>query len=290
MTDENIEGKRNKLKAENAEGHFPEDPGFNPKPAFRFQPSNTETQTENMEVHKHPHHVTHRKKWGEYLLEFLMLFLAVFLGFIAENFREHYIEHKREKQFARQLLNDLRKDSVFFSERQKAFDSIFAKEKMIRQLLAHGDISDKNLIEGFTQVFRNFDVNLTNTTFSQMKTSGSLRYIVNTNLTAELQKYYDVMCQEVLEECMVSREYLKDYMLPFYLKHVKAQDIDLINGMFIKSSPAILNRTPESDQELLNITEMYRVVNLGISEQTNKPAAKQANTLIGMIKKEYHLE
>ncbi len=31
-----------------------------------------------MEVHKHPHHVMHKKKWGEYLLEFFMLFLAVF--------------------------------------------------------------------------------------------------------------------------------------------------------------------------------------------------------------------
>jgi hypothetical protein len=43
-----------------------------------------------MEVHKHPHHVAHKKKWSEYLLEFFMLFLAVFLGFIAENVREHY--------------------------------------------------------------------------------------------------------------------------------------------------------------------------------------------------------
>ncbi len=36
-------------------------------------------QIETMEVH-HPHHVMHKKKWGEYLLEFFMLFLAVFLG------------------------------------------------------------------------------------------------------------------------------------------------------------------------------------------------------------------
>jgi len=33
-----------------------------------------------MEVQKHPHHVTHKKKWGEYLLEFFMLFLAVLPG------------------------------------------------------------------------------------------------------------------------------------------------------------------------------------------------------------------
>ena len=28
--------------------------------------SNEKPATENMEVHKHPHHVTHKKKWGEY--------------------------------------------------------------------------------------------------------------------------------------------------------------------------------------------------------------------------------
>src|SRR5437868_8431435 len=74
-------------------------------------------ETENMEVHKHPHHVTHKKKWGEYLLEFLMLFLAVFLGFIAENQREHIVEHQREKKFASRLLSDLRQDSLFFETR-----------------------------------------------------------------------------------------------------------------------------------------------------------------------------
>ncbi len=52
-------------------------------------------ETENMEVHKHPHHVTHKKKWTEYLLEFFMLFLAVFLGFLAENIREDNVERRR---------------------------------------------------------------------------------------------------------------------------------------------------------------------------------------------------
>src|SRR6266540_1738543 len=80
-------------------------------------PINQIQETENMEVHKHPHHVTHKKKWGEYLLEFLMLFLAVFLGFIAENQREHIVEHQREKKFARRLLSDLRHDSLFFETR-----------------------------------------------------------------------------------------------------------------------------------------------------------------------------
>src|SRR6202030_3863953 len=63
-------------------------------------------ETENMEVHKHPHHVTHKKKWGEYLLEFIMLFLAVFLGFIAENVREHLSEKNKAYSLAKSLEND----------------------------------------------------------------------------------------------------------------------------------------------------------------------------------------
>src|SRR4026208_2238411 len=80
-------------------------------------PVNEIQETENMEVHNHPHHVTHKKKWSEYLLEFLMLFLAVFLGFIAENQREHIVEHQREKKFMSRMLSDLRQDSLFFETR-----------------------------------------------------------------------------------------------------------------------------------------------------------------------------
>ena len=73
-------------------------------------------QTENMEVHKHPHHVTHKKKWGEYLLEFFMLFFAVFLGFVAENIRENTVEKHREKQFMVSLVKDLELDTSELSK------------------------------------------------------------------------------------------------------------------------------------------------------------------------------
>src|ERR1700745_3772470 len=68
--------------------------------------------TENMEVHKHPHHVTHKKKWGEYLLEFAMLFLAVFLGFVTENIREASVERHQEKEYMRLMVEDLKKDTA----------------------------------------------------------------------------------------------------------------------------------------------------------------------------------
>ena len=73
---------------------------------------NEEQSIENMEVHKHPHHITHKKKWGEYLLEFFMLFLAVFLGFVAENYRESIVNREKEHHYMQNMVADLKADTA----------------------------------------------------------------------------------------------------------------------------------------------------------------------------------
>jgi len=67
---------------------------------------------ENMEIHKHPHHVTHKKKWPEYLLEFFMLFLAVFLGFLVENYRETLVNKEKEHHYMQNMVADLKADTA----------------------------------------------------------------------------------------------------------------------------------------------------------------------------------
>src|SRR5205085_3996197 len=106
------------------EGRKPQASGNEPKNSelkneqleTKQETSNQQPATEKMEVHKHPHHVTHKKKWGEYLLEFLMLFLAVFLGFLAENLREQTVEHHREKEYVQSLVEDLKSDTLQANE------------------------------------------------------------------------------------------------------------------------------------------------------------------------------
>ncbi|HMC86111.1 MAG TPA: hypothetical protein VKI61_11325, partial [Chitinophagaceae bacterium] len=83
---------------------------------------NTNPEIVNMEVHKHPHHITHKKKWGEYLLEFLMLFLAVFLGFVAENIRETSVEHEREKEYMVSMLEDIKADIPLLDSTEKDWE------------------------------------------------------------------------------------------------------------------------------------------------------------------------
>src|SRR6516225_663533 len=80
-----------------------------------------------MEVHRHPHHVTHKKKWGEYVLEFFMLFLAVFLGFVAENIREHQVESNREVEYIKSLTEDL-DDDIHNLDSMIAFEQTGLKE------------------------------------------------------------------------------------------------------------------------------------------------------------------
>ena len=243
-----------------------------------------------MEVHKHLSDLTHKKKWSEYFLEFFMLFLAVFLGFIAENQREHMIEHQREKEYAKQLLADLRKDSAFFKKRGAIIDSTFEKS-WIRELFEQQQHpTDLEIIRGFLKVFWSFDVSLTNTTFAQMKTSGSLRYIRSSQLISELQRYYDVLSERVITQAAISRSYFDDYLMSWYVKHIKTQDLDGFGDSILNHNTTIIDRMDKTDQEVLNITDTYRLIILSVHERIYKPAVKQADTLISMIKKEYHLE
>ncbi|HEY5369620.1 MAG TPA: hypothetical protein VIJ75_11565, partial [Hanamia sp.] len=87
----------------------------NDEPQISKEPASNK----NMELH-HPHHVTHKKEWHEYLLEFIMLFLAVFLGFVAENIRETSVEHGREKEYARALYDEFYADSITYTHKVNA--------------------------------------------------------------------------------------------------------------------------------------------------------------------------
>ncbi|MDQ6756173.1 MAG: hypothetical protein M3004_04475 [Bacteroidota bacterium] len=157
-----------------------------------IQTTNQKLQTEQMEVHKHPHHVTHKKKWGEYLLEFFMLFLAVFLGFLAENFRVNNVNREIEKHNIESLLRNLEEDkvnlersievnkkrfsyldSLMYLKKSNVEDEIF-KKKFIFYMLKLGYI----------------DYFISNeSTYEQMKSSGTLRLLSHRNVLDSILNY-----------------------------------------------------------------------------------------------------
>jgi hypothetical protein len=217
-----------------------------------------------------------------------MLFLAVFAGFLAENQREHIVEHQREKKFARRLLSDLRQDSVFFEsrirlleERQKAHKQFF--RTMTSPVLA----TDPEVMRGFVpliQIVSSHD--FTTATYNQMKTSGSLRYIDNDLLTTSLQEYYDVFLARVMRDSDGADKFFLESIIPYMTKHFRFQDFRLSNDSSLHIK--LLNRSAESDQELINIMGVW---SSGCDTQLDlqRPARNQMLELIKLIKEEYHL-
>ena len=145
-----------------------------------------------MEVHKHPHHVTHKKKWGEYLLEFFMLFLAVFLGFVAENVREHSIERQHEKEYIRGLVQNLKSDTAQLTltitkniKKRNAWDSLMSLSDVKLALPENARRFYDYFIKGsFTSIFNPSDAALL-----QLKNTGNLRLLTNKNIADSILAY-----------------------------------------------------------------------------------------------------
>ena len=241
-----------------------------------------------MEVHAHTH--TARKKWTHYFWEFLMLFLAVTLGFFVENQREHYIENQREKKFAERLLSDLREDSVFYQRRLKNLEEAKKKQNIFTKVMT-GPIraTDYEVVSAFMPFLHLYDVQATTATYSQMKSSGSLRYIHNDDLTVGIQKYYEILVPRATRQPEWARQFAIESINPYIVKHFKIQDMESIGDSLINRNQVILNRTPASDQELINLMLMYADSQQNLIGMLN-PAIKKDQELIELIKKEYHLK
>ena len=148
-----------------------------------------------MEVHKHPHHVTHTKKWFEYLLEFIMLFLAVYLGFVAENIRENHLNKEKEIEYMHSMIEDLKYDIARVTNNLSMnvmnCDGIDSLRFELRNAIG-GKINANRIYFYYMAYGRNIHRAVTNTSaISQLKSSGSLRLIKNDSLLNDIMDYYE---------------------------------------------------------------------------------------------------
>ncbi len=233
----------------------------------------------------------HSKKWNHYLFDFIMLFLAIIAGFFVDNKREEYMERLKANQFSKQLLTDLRLDSLLFEKRNKDIQSLQPGfDKLLGMLTQDATVENKEVLETLLPLAYVFDFPVTTTTYNQMKSSGALRYIENQELTAHLQDYYDVLLPRSINTANVSLDFYSLNINPFYLKHIRIQDYDSFNDTLINKNPVIIDRTKQTDQELANIMGNYRAL-LKIQVITmNNPALDKIKETIEILKDEYALE
>lgn len=260
---------------------------------------------DNMEVHKHPHHVTHKKKWGEYLLEFIMLFLAVFLGFLAENQREHMVENLRAKEFSKSLLQDLQNDTAAITSQKRSAELYIANADSLLKL-------NKTTLEGrnaaqfsfYTRfIYWTVPVSWNRNTFEQIKNSGGLRYFRNDVLLKKILEY-DAIVNDINSEADANK--IRGNMLLPLINSVIEPEIHYrlskhmlssLDTMSIETREHFFSYTTGSlENKRDKISEMLNMVivqqrNLRLQLNTRLPKAQLlATELISDLKKEYHLK
>jgi len=263
-----------------------------------------------MEVHKHPHDVTHKKKWGEYFLEFLMIFLAVTLGFFAENIRENISDSHREKEFARELYAEFYADSIVFSqkltarlEKEKACDYLYRyiKDSSLTGL-------PKAFYPAYTMVFymiNSFTFEPKDGVLNQLKNSGSLRYFKN----PVLQKFFgdiSVAINNVRYRNEQEYQFFANPVKPFIEQHYdfkwlddlrkigeNSNYLDLLNlygesDTLIKAN--ILNLPTFNREEAANIVMFYKAMVLSSRTLQLKGYIDANHKLLQELRNDYKLE
>jgi len=242
-----------------------------------------------MEVHKHPHHVTHKKKWTEYLPEFLMLFLAVFLGFLAENFREHQVEKERGKQYILALINDLRLDISWLDTVNKsATQRIQNLDSAIVSIVSNNQIPVsvyKRLQSSTVQVM--FFPN--DGTLAQLKSSGGLRLIANRRTVDSIEQY-DRQIRRLEVRRDISNQITHDFTEALN-KTINGSDllVALYDSVFYKKSidrNKFIKLNVQSQNELVNQSILLRLRAVQ-NTATNASIKRIAFSLIEFLKKEY---
>jgi hypothetical protein len=212
-----------------------------------------------MEVH-HPHHIAHKKKWNEYILEFIMLFVAVSLGFLAENLREQQIEKHREISYLQNVHEDLQLDfstidTVIISNnvRLAALDTFFARFKA-------GLASNEEVYFYIRNLALRSTFESSHIGFDQIKSAGGLRMVKNKSITSGIQEYEKMLSSiEKLEE-------LRDRTLEqgrfkmakvFDAKILYDMSIQQVEGIIRFPKPIktdnIMQKDPAALNELINL-------------------------------------
>ena len=252
-------------------------------------------ETENMEVHKHPHLVTHKKKWGEYLLEFLMLFLAVFLGFIAENIREGSVERRREKEYIHSMINDLKTDTSKLSKNIAIYDRyIKMQDTLINTfpLLNNGfkDAFNRNL-ESITE-YPPFVP--TDATIQQLKYSGGFRILRNHNDIDSIMAYDATVKSVLLLELDLNKIFLT--MLDLTAETFNFQSIwglieqgKSVEQLEIEKTDFLLTHDKITLAKYNNHLRFYNNIYKWVMKPKMEKVKIEATRLISYLEKEYQL-
>lgn len=244
-----------------------------------------------MEVHAHTH--TARKKWTHYFWEFFMLFLAVTLGFFVENKREHYIEHKREKEYIRQLAEDLKTDTAFFSEMIRVNDRNQQRmDSLMRLFRDYRPPAPSNDLYYLARLVPSMGISpqYSNRTFEQLKNSGMLRLIRKTEVLDSITRYY-----ESLKELDIRGTYRMERLNNLFTAGEELFDGYAFSAIAdsgftrLAATPPLLSNEPKLISRYITRLGYFRVTDKVIRERIRNLYQPAATRLLSLLNSSYHL-
>jgi hypothetical protein len=265
-------------------------------------------ETENMEVHKHPHHVMHKKKWGEYLLEFFMLFLAVFLGFVAENIREASVERHQEKEYMRLLVEDLKKDTANINTMVNGNVILIKGLDTLLDLVSGSkldpSVQRRTFIYALKYTYWYMPIQFSELTLTQLKSSGGFRLIKDKKITSAILQYgqgldackynFDLLLHyyhtveatnKELFNMTLGRKAFKETEKNFhtvFLPYDEFEKLVPIGNYLDRNDPALFSKY--HDDILYYETTLTTLTNIVANQKTS------TDSLIQLIKKNYHID
>lgn len=262
---------------------------------------NSKPETETMEVQKHPHHVMHKKKWNEYLLEFFMLFLAVFLGFVAENFRENQVEKERGRKYVESFYEDLKTDTArmpFYMD----FDS--AKLVALENLNSCFDTVSKNrkatscLLDLIKISALNRPFKITERTLNQLSNAGGFRLLQNNdadsitayqNVFNNFQDFQVTVFQQAQDKVRSTFDLLINFSANMQMFKPKGRRIDISFDNKDVTHPLLFSNDSAFLNTYFNEMLLYYRVTYNHKERLAELKEYQVR-LINYFKVKYHFE
>ena len=153
-----------------------------------------ETKT-NMETN-YPNRNHPKRNFRDYIYEFIMIFVAITGSYFMENMRERVVEHSKEKEYIARLVRDVKEDTTNLKylirsnrEQMEGLDSLAI---LIEKPVSSMDTIDiKKFIILLADNLNNFEpFNTRDITMSQLKSTGGLRLIKNSNVLDKIVTYY----------------------------------------------------------------------------------------------------
>jgi len=222
-----------------------------------------------------------------------MIFIAVMMGFFAESLREHIADKDRETEYMRSMVQDLKSDTadlVAFINFEKRDMKI--TDSLITDLYAPDAKKNGNNIYYFARsISIPYQIIFNDRTRQQLKSSGSLRLINNVQVSNAIMAYDQRLRVTEFEMTQIEplRQTYRDQAAKVFdmrtfndmLRNGKI-DKPVNNPQLFVSDPALINSMVGSMQYLKN-AYIIQSGRAGV-------LLSQADELISLINKEYHLE